>query len=367
MSIQIDKIANDLFDKIRSRFEDVSLGNENAKATSKPEDARFFNFDYIQNGHNFGTITISLIDELSLKIYFSKNISDKLDDDQRKNWYDFLKDLRFFAKRSSLNFEPRDITRNTLKFRDVHQLSKDDDTYSRNELNLGESLYKAYNMTTPNKFAKQFENWANNIVESWEDDESTTSPEVVDSLIELLSSPLPVGIDAANATSALENIVNNDELTDALAELANENPEEDARNTILDWIENNDSELFNSIIAEVNSDDSETTPEEPGPEQPEQMAESDFDSDDEDLPDSFKEKRERAKSCDYDPDEELEEDTLIPPVGAPTRTNNDRKPNPQDANKSKEKQGGGKEFKDILNKQLTNEDVMRKLAGITKL
>jgi len=349
MSIQIDKIANDLFDKIRSRFEDVSLGNENAKATSKPEDARFFNFDYIHNGHNFGTITISLIDELSLKIYFSKNISDKLDDDQRKNWYDFLKDLRFFAKRSSLNFEPRDITRNTLKFRDVHQLSKDDGTYSRNELDLGESLYKAHNMTTPNKFAKQFENWANNIVESWEDDESTTSPEVVDSLIELLSSPLPVGIDAANASSALENIVDSDELIDALTELANENSEEDARNTILDWIENNDSELFNAVILEINSDDeSETTPAEPGPEQPEEeLAESEFDLDEE--------------------EEELEEDSLIPQVRPVQRTDNNRKPNPQDANKSKDKQGGGKEFKDILDKQLTNEDVMRKLAGITKL
>ena len=42
---EIDKIAEGLFEKIRDRFEDVSLGNDNAKATSDPEKARFFNFD----------------------------------------------------------------------------------------------------------------------------------------------------------------------------------------------------------------------------------------------------------------------------------------------------------------------------------
>lgn len=341
MSIQIDKIANDLFDKIRSRFEDVSLGDENAKATQKPEDARFFNFDYIDGGNNFGNITISIIDELALKIYFSKNISEKLTDEQRQHWYDFLKDMRFFAKRSSLNFEPRDVTRNTLKFRDVHQLSKDDDTYSRNELDLGESLYKAYNMKQ-NRFVKEFENWATQLAESWDEDSVGVSPEKVDNLIELLASPLPVGIDAVNATSALVSLIDHDELNDELMALANEDSEEDARTVIIDWIETNDPELFNAIMTEVNSEDeSETSQEEPNAEQSEEN--------------------------DFDTDEELEEDSLIPPVGAPNRVGNDRRPNPQDTNKSKGKPGSGKEFKDILNKQMTNEDVMRKLAGITKL
>jgi hypothetical protein len=81
---EIDKIAEGLFEKIRDRFEDVSLGDENAKATQDPEQARFFNFDYTIDGANLGNITISLIDETSLKIYFSKNISDDLDEEQKK-------------------------------------------------------------------------------------------------------------------------------------------------------------------------------------------------------------------------------------------------------------------------------------------
>jgi len=98
MSREIEKIAEDLFEKVRSRFENVNLGNETAKATPNPEEARFFNFDYVsKDGENFGNITLSLIDENSLKIYFSRNISEKLDDVQRKEWYEFLHELRYFA------------------------------------------------------------------------------------------------------------------------------------------------------------------------------------------------------------------------------------------------------------------------------
>jgi len=138
---EINKIAEGLFEKIRDRFEDVSLGDEKAKATSDPEKARFFNFDYVVDGDNHGNITMSLIDETSLKIYFSKNISDDLDDEQKKEWYSFLRELREFARRNLLSFEPRDITRSTLKHRDIQQQSKADSTYAKDEVVAESKLY----------------------------------------------------------------------------------------------------------------------------------------------------------------------------------------------------------------------------------
>ena len=138
---EINKIAEGLFEKVRDRFEDVSLGDENAKATSKPENARFFNFDYVVDGHNHGNITISIIDENSLKVYFSKNITDDLSPHEKKHWYAFLKELREFARRNLLSFDPRDITRNTLKHRDVQHLSKADDTYSKGDVVAESRLY----------------------------------------------------------------------------------------------------------------------------------------------------------------------------------------------------------------------------------
>jgi hypothetical protein len=138
---EINKIAEGLFEKIRDRFEDVSLGDDKAKSTSDPEKARFFNFDYAVDGDNHGNITMSLIDETSLKIYFSKNISDNLDDEQKKEWYSFLRELREFARRNLLSFEPRDITRSTLKHRDIQQQSKADSTYDKDEVVAESKLY----------------------------------------------------------------------------------------------------------------------------------------------------------------------------------------------------------------------------------
>ena len=138
---EIDKIAEGLFEKIRDRFEDVSLGNDKAKATSDPERARFFNFDYVVNDHNHGNITMSLIDETSLKVYFSKNISKDLDEDERHQWYSFLRELREFARRNLLSFEPRDITRSTLKHRDLAQQSKADSTYDKDEVVAESRMY----------------------------------------------------------------------------------------------------------------------------------------------------------------------------------------------------------------------------------
>ena len=138
---EINKIAEGLFEKIRDRFEDVSLGDDKAKATTDPEQARFFNFDYSVNDKNYGNITISLIDEMSLKVYFSKNISKDLDKEQRDTWYSFLRELREFAKRNMLSFEPRDITRSTLKHRDLKQVSKADDTYDKDDVVIESKLY----------------------------------------------------------------------------------------------------------------------------------------------------------------------------------------------------------------------------------
>ena len=429
---ELDKIAENLFEKVRDRFEDVSLGDENAKATNDPEAARFFNFDYTVDGENHGNITLSLIDETSLKIYFSKNISDDLDEEQKHKWYAFLRELREFAKRNLLSFEPRDITRSTLKHRDIAQQSKADSTYSKDEV-IGESklygtskssyekfgpariivrhsqpvvdeatgarsrhinsvyvenhegerfkmpfksltgaramarhvsaggvphddlgkhicemaqecsklkpfmnnvrrrtfedaetqqmveaafeyhgllnntlkrmsgkkgythckeqfeashtsylpedeanldemkerfikrvfndkmtdalplVHKAYKMKKDNKFTEQFENWATAISEgTWafpETDEDKAK------LMDLLSQELPVGVDAQNATNALYDIFGDDGLFDALQELAEVDPQADARDTVMDHLADINPTLYQSILDSMGDQD----------------------------------------------------------------------------------------------------------------
>lgn len=137
---ELNKIADELFDKVRSRFENVSVGDDVAKSTTDPAKARFFNFDYIsESGENFGNITISLIDEHSLKVYFSKNITQELDSGQRAEWFDFLRNLRYFAKRNLLSFDTRDITRSNLRLRDLEHVSGADSTYDKSDIKIAES------------------------------------------------------------------------------------------------------------------------------------------------------------------------------------------------------------------------------------
>jgi hypothetical protein len=138
---EIEKIAETVFEKIRSRFENVSLGDEKANSTSDPVKARFFNFDYVNKlGKNFGNIHVSIVDPDSLKIYYAKNITNKLDDEEQTEWFEWLRSMRMLAKRNMMTFDTRDISRSNLKISDVKQQSKADGTYTANELAVSESV-----------------------------------------------------------------------------------------------------------------------------------------------------------------------------------------------------------------------------------
>jgi hypothetical protein len=122
---ELNKISEDLFDLIRSRFEHVSIGDEGGESTDNPEDARFFNFDYVtKDGQNYGNITMTLVDDSALKILFSKKIANELMPEEKTEWYEFLKNLRGFAKRNMLRFDVRDITRSNLQIRDLKHVSQ---------------------------------------------------------------------------------------------------------------------------------------------------------------------------------------------------------------------------------------------------
>jgi len=131
MSREIESIAKDLFDKVRSRFESVTLGDEKAQAVHDPESARFMNIQYTagepgQEPQVFGTVTLSLIDETSLKVYYSNAITHDMDELQRREWYEFLRNLRQFARRNLLTFDTRDISKHSLDIRDLQQQTKSD-------------------------------------------------------------------------------------------------------------------------------------------------------------------------------------------------------------------------------------------------
>ena len=149
----IERIAKELFDKIRSRFDTITIGDENAKSTDQNDQARFFNFDYIDvNGKNFGNITISIVDTESLKLYFGRSLLTEMDRQEKHHWYKFLRGMRKFAKRNLMKFDARDISRGNLRQRDFEKISKNDRPYRANEVALGESLMYGNDSTSFEKF-----------------------------------------------------------------------------------------------------------------------------------------------------------------------------------------------------------------------
>jgi hypothetical protein len=135
-AIQI--ISKDLFDKVRSRFSNLEMGDETGAVTIDPAEARFFDFDFIKEGINLGRVSISLNDLGSLKVYYSQGITENQDDPAKKMWYSFLKEMRLFAMRRLLRFDTRDITKTKLDKNDFQQMAatqrpKEDDMTQMNE------------------------------------------------------------------------------------------------------------------------------------------------------------------------------------------------------------------------------------------
>jgi hypothetical protein len=137
----LGSVSSKLFDKIRSQFSEISLGDKDANVTSEPSQARFFNFDYVIDGKKFSNITLSLIDTNSLKVFYSRQLTQNMTDADKTEWYQFLRSLREFARRNLLTFEPRDITKSNLNTRDLKVHAENDRPYTRSELNESRLMY----------------------------------------------------------------------------------------------------------------------------------------------------------------------------------------------------------------------------------
>jgi len=104
MSTEIEPVAEELYDKLRSRFEvrllDKSQKPMNGNEEIKPEEAKYFNFIYKDSsGHKFGTVTISLANETELVLMVPEDITKRMNDGQRKEWTEFLVSMSKFARR----------------------------------------------------------------------------------------------------------------------------------------------------------------------------------------------------------------------------------------------------------------------------
>ena len=128
------KNAQDLFNKIRSQFTNIRLGDENGAATADPSKAVFFEFEFTEDADTFGSVSISLADGENMKVYYNRDLVNKIDEDSRDEWYAFLKELKDFAVEHQLRFDVRDITKSNLTKQDYQNLADTNKTVNTDEM-----------------------------------------------------------------------------------------------------------------------------------------------------------------------------------------------------------------------------------------
>jgi len=128
------KNSQDLFNKIRSQFSNIRLGDENGAATAEPGSAVFFEFEFQEDADTFGSVSISLADGENMKVYYNRDLVSKIDEDSRDEWYAFLKELKDFAVEHQMRFDVRDITKNNLTKQDYENLADTNKTVNTDEM-----------------------------------------------------------------------------------------------------------------------------------------------------------------------------------------------------------------------------------------
>src|SRR5210317_2253689 len=128
------KNSQDLFNKIRSQFANIRLGDENGAATADPQGAVFFEFEFAEDADTFGSVSISLADGENMKVYYNRDLVNKIDEDSRDEWYAFLKELKDFAVEHQMRFDVRDITKNNLTKQDYENLADTNKTVNTDEM-----------------------------------------------------------------------------------------------------------------------------------------------------------------------------------------------------------------------------------------
>ena len=135
------KTSQDLFNKIRSKFSNIQLGDSEGNVTADPKSAVFFDFEFSENSDNFGRVSISIADGESMKVFYNQGLVEKINDTARADWYNFLKELKDFAVEHQVSFDVRDITKSSLTQQDFKNLADVNQTVNTDD-NMSEELNK---------------------------------------------------------------------------------------------------------------------------------------------------------------------------------------------------------------------------------
>ena len=127
MDANLDKIALDLYGKIQNRFPNIKIGDEHGEVLSKKQDiprARFFEFEYEEDGEPLGTIAINLDQDDGVVVQISGDLVNDDDNSNHHGAFKFIRSFKQFAKNRLLNFKIENTGKSGLDKRDYSFIAK---------------------------------------------------------------------------------------------------------------------------------------------------------------------------------------------------------------------------------------------------
>ena len=102
-----ESINSSLFELLRSRGLNPTLLDTSGKEIPVPEEAEVFQFKFVIDGEEYGTVTISIDGLHKLVVYFGDDVanSDKESKNKDDTWYKLLNHLKRFSQQHQLSFE----------------------------------------------------------------------------------------------------------------------------------------------------------------------------------------------------------------------------------------------------------------------
>jgi hypothetical protein len=112
--ISLEDTRQKLFDLLVAKSFDLTTRDAKGKETSNPTQADLFSFNYKSGDNSYGTVVITVGSSGELEVFYGDVLGRGMDTQDKKDWYDFLYQLRHFAKRNMLEFSLKHM--NKLKY-----------------------------------------------------------------------------------------------------------------------------------------------------------------------------------------------------------------------------------------------------------
>jgi hypothetical protein len=112
--ISLEDTRQKLFDLLVAKSFELTTRDAKGKETTDPTQADLFSFNYKSGDNSYGTVVVTVGSSGELEVFYGDVLGRGMDTQDKKDWYDFLYQLRHFAKRNMLEFSLKHM--NKLKY-----------------------------------------------------------------------------------------------------------------------------------------------------------------------------------------------------------------------------------------------------------